>query len=265
MERTTVNNLADMIWIEWRKALRSRIPLFTALGLLMLPLSDAFLMVIFKDPEFARSVGLISAKANLIGGSADWPTFLSVLAQGIAVGGIVVFGLIAAWVFGREFADGTLTDMLAVPVSRPAMLLAKFAVIALWCLALTVFIGGVGLGIGALLVLPGGSPDLFIRGVAAVLITACLVIVVLTPVALLASAGRGYLLPLGILFLVIALTQLIALIGYGEVFPWAIPALYAGLTGDAALEPISYWIVALTGLIGIAATQVWWRYADQSR
>src|SRR5574341_1513342 len=218
MERTTVNNLADMIWIEWRKALRSRIPLFTALGLLMLPLSDAFLMVIFKDP-----------------------------------------------VFGREFADGTLTDMLAVPVSRPAMLLAKFAIIALWCLALTVFIGGVGLGIGALLVLPGGSPDLFIRGVAAVLITACLVIVVLTPVALLASAGRGYLLPLGILFLVIALTQLIALIGYGEVFPWAIPALYAGLTGDAALEPISYWIVALTGLIGIAATQVWWRYADQSR
>jgi hypothetical protein len=36
-------------------------------------------MIILKDPERARSMGLISAKAQLAAGVADWPTRLSLL------------------------------------------------------------------------------------------------------------------------------------------------------------------------------------------
>jgi ABC-2 type transport system permease protein len=69
-------------------------PLFTFLGFLMLPLACALFMFIYKDPDFARNVGLISAKADLAGGSADWPFFLSMFAQGTAIGGLLLFSLV---------------------------------------------------------------------------------------------------------------------------------------------------------------------------
>jgi ABC-2 type transport system permease protein len=51
--------------------------------------------------------------------------------------------------------------------------------------------------------------------------------------------------------------------GWGEIFPWAVPALYA--QGKSPLPPISFVIVALTGLAGMMATYFWWKNADQNR
>ena len=81
-----MHNLTNAIWIELRKATRSRMPLFTALGVLVVACGLAFLMFIYKYPTFARSSGLISAKANLAGGAATWPYYLDLLGQAIAIG-----------------------------------------------------------------------------------------------------------------------------------------------------------------------------------
>lgn len=261
-----MKNLLNMIKIEMRKAWRSRIPLFTLLGFMMLPLACAFLMFIYKDPEFARSLGILSVKAELAGGSADWPFYLGMFAQGIAVAGILLFSLVISWVFGREFADGTLKDLLAVPVSRGVILLAKFVVVAVWSMGLIVVVYAVGLLLGGLIGLSLWSVGLLVQGSLTIAVTACLVIAAVFPVAFFASAGRGYLLPLGIAFLILILANVIAVIGWGNYFPWSIPGMYAGFTGSSArLEPVSYWIVAFTALAGIAATHLWWKYADQSR
>ena len=99
-----MHDLTNAVWIELRKATRSRMPLFTALGFLVLPCGLAFFMFIYKYPTFARNIGLISAKANLAGGAATWPYYLGVLGQAIAIGGIAVLSLVESWVFGREFA-----------------------------------------------------------------------------------------------------------------------------------------------------------------
>ena len=224
-------NLRDAIWIETRKALRSRMPVATLLGFLLMPLMVAFFMVILKDPDFARRAGLISAKAQLIAGSADWPTFLSVLAQALAVGGIFLFSLITTWVFGREFADGTVKEWLAVPVARGTLILAKFIVVLLWSVCLTILIYLVALLAGASLGLAQATPDVIMQGSVAIGVTAALVIAVMTPVALLAGIGRGYLLPIGITIVFVLFANVLAVAGWGEYFPWAVPALYAG-AGD---------------------------------
>ena len=83
------------------------------------------------------------------------------------------------------------------------------------------------------------------------------------PFALLASIGRGYLLPMGLAVLVLMATNLVAIAGWGEYYPWAVPGLYA--QGKSVLAPVSYWIVIFTGLAGMFATYLWWKYADQSR
>ena len=67
--------------------------------------------------------------------------------------------------------------------------------------------------------------------------------------------------------LLIMSANVLAVIGWGSYFPWSVPALYAGAGGSAGadLEPVSYWIVILTGLAGMIGTYLWWRFADQSR
>ncbi|RDI34384.1 hypothetical protein [Lentzea flaviverrucosa] len=70
---------------------------------------------ILQDPDRARSLGLIGTKAALVGRDADWPTYLGFLAQTTAVGGMLVFGMVSVWLFGREFSQNTVKDLLALP------------------------------------------------------------------------------------------------------------------------------------------------------
>jgi ABC-2 type transport system permease protein len=256
--------LADMIWIELRKALRSRVPLFTGLMSLFMPLGVAFLIFVARNPDISRRLGLISAKANLLAYSAtDWPAYMRLSAMIAAAGAFFLFVLAVSWTFGREFADGTLKDMLAVPVSRATIVLAKFVLVAAWCAALSVVMLLLGLVMGAVIGLPGGTAPVIVQGSGLVLATACLVIATITPFAFFASAGRGYLLPVGLAVLSLMAANVVGLAGWGEYFPWAVPGLLA--QGDASLSAASYWIVVLTGLAGMLATYLWWMHADQSR
>jgi ABC-2 type transport system permease protein len=259
-----MNSLADMIWIELQKAVRSRMPLWTALGSLFMPLGIAFLIFVAKNPEISKKLGLVSAKANIMAYAAtDWPTYLGLYGEIIGAGGLILFILIISWIFGREFTDGTLKDMLAVPVQRASILLAKFIVAAIWSVAMTMVIFIAGLVMGAIIKLPGGSISVLLQSSALVAVTACLVIVAVLPFALFASMGRGYLLPIGVAILMMMMVNLAQILGWGEYFPWAVPVLFA--EGKSSLAPISYGIVFLTGLAGMFATYLWWKYADQNR
>ncbi|MGD2048807.1 MAG: ABC transporter permease [Chloroflexota bacterium] len=256
-----MNNLVQAIWVEQFKARRSKVPLLIGLGFLLVPLVAGLFMVILKDPEFARQVGLISAKAQLMAGVADWPTYLELLAQAVAIGGLILFSLIGSWVFGREFSDRTVKDLLALPTSRSAIVLAKFVVIAIWSAALVLMISLVGLVIGLAVALPEVPTQVILQGGVTLAVTAVLTIASVTPIIFFASAGHGYLPPMGVALLAIFLAQIVAIAGWGEFFLWSIPALYSQGTN---LGTISYVIVFLLGLAGIAATFLWWEVADQT-
>jgi len=259
-----MNNLSAMIWIETRKALRSRMPLWTGLGSLFMPLAIAFLIFVARNPQISQALGLISAKANLIAYSAtDWPAYINLTGLFIAAGGFILFVLILSWIFGREFTDGTLKDLWAVPVPRSSILLAKFIVASVWSAGLSLVLLITSLLMGALINLPGGSPDVILRGSLLGMAGSCLTILVTLPFALFASIGRGYLLPIGLAILTLMATNFMGLAGWGEYFPWAIPGLFA--QAKTPLAPVSFWIVFLTGLVGMLATYLWWKYADQSR
>jgi ABC-2 type transport system permease protein len=252
---------------EGVKARRSKVPWLTALGFSLAPLMDGLFMVILKDPVRARAMGLVSAKAQLTAGTADWPTFLGVLAQATAVGGGMLFALLTAWVFGREFSDQTAKDLLALPTPRRAIVAAKLVVVGVWGAALAAFVFALGLGVGAAVGLPGWSWGLLARAAGEQAATAGLTLALMPPVALLASAGRGYLAPLGWAILTVFLAQILAAIGWGSWFPWSVPPLYSGLAGprSAQLGAESYVVVGVTFAAGLAATFAWWQKADQSR
>jgi ABC-2 type transport system permease protein len=262
-----MSNIVQAIRVELLKARRSRIPLLTALGFSFAPLVGGFFMVIMKDPALARRLGIISAKAQIVAGSADWPTYLGILAQATAIGGILLFGLIGSWVFGREYSDRTVKDLLALPTPRFAIVLAKFVLVLLWSAALTVVVCLIGIGVGIAVGLPPASTEIIRHGALNLAITACLTISLVTPIAFFAVAGRGYLLPMGVAILMLILAQIIAAAGWGEYFSWSIPALYSGMAGPeyANLGPISFILVLLTSLVGIVGTIAWLEYSDQTQ
>ncbi len=262
-----MNSFSSALWTETLKMRRSKVPLFTSVGFSFSALVDGLFMVIMKDPEAARKMGLISAKAQLLAGTADWPTFFSVLAQAVAVGGAILFAIITIWMFGREFSDHTVKELLALPTSRETIIAAKFMIIAVWTLILTVFIFLIGLIIGSLVDIPGWSTELLRSAFGDVMGSGLLTVLLLPFVALLASAGRGYLPSFGWTILTVVMSQIAAITGWGDWFPWSVPALFSGAAGPRAdlLGWYSYIIVILTSLIGLAATFHWWRTADQTR
>jgi len=258
-----MNNLLNMVWVEMIKAIRSRMPLWTAVGSLFFPFGIGFLIFVARNPEISKKLGLISMKADLVKYSAtDWPAYINLISLIIAAGGMFLFCLVISWVFGREFADGTLKDLLAVPVKRYSIVIAKFIIVAIWSVLLTFTIIIAGVTMGAVIGLPDGSPDVILRGCLSVLTTGLMVISIILPFAFLASAGRGYLLPISGAILAVMAANVVSLVGWGEYFPWAIPGLFT--MQESRLPPISYWIVLFTGLVGIIITMLWWNYADQN-
>ncbi len=51
--------------------------------------------------------------------------------------GIIVYGVIVAYLFSREYTENTLKSMLTVPVSKEAFLTAKFLMFFVWMMILT--------------------------------------------------------------------------------------------------------------------------------
>ncbi len=262
-----MNDFFSSLWAETLKIRRSKIPLFTALGFSFAPLMGGLFMIILKDPVAARSLGLISAKAQLVAGVADWPTFFGILAQAVAVGGAVVFAIVTAWVFGREFTDRTVKELLALPTSRESIIAAKFLVVAAWTFLLTVWVFLLGLLVGNLVVIPGWSEQLLRSASVDVLGAAILTIALLPFVAFFAGFGHGELPAIGWTIMTVVMAQVAAIIGWGDWFPWSVPALFSGAAGPRAelMGIHSYVIVIVASIAGLTATYHWWRNADQTR
>jgi ABC-2 type transport system permease protein len=148
--------MREAVWVEALKARRSPVPWVTAIAFVVAAAVGGLFMFILTDPERARSLGLLGAKAQLAGGTADWPAYFALLAQITAVGGMLIFGVILIWTFGREFTDGTAKDLLALPTSRASIVAAKFAVTGVWCALLAVETYVLGLAAGAVLDCPAG-------------------------------------------------------------------------------------------------------------
>jgi ABC-2 type transport system permease protein len=261
-----MSQLRSAIATEFLKTRRSRVPWGVAIGFSLAPLVMGLFMLILKDPEGARSLGLLGAKAQLAAGTADWPTFLDLLGQAMAVGGAILFTFLAAWVFGREFADRTIRGLLANPTPRRAIVLAKIAVVAIWGLAVSAWVLVLGLGIGAVIGLPEWSTANPSSTIAAIALAAGLTVALQSWGAFFASVGRGYIAPLAWAVAMIAMSQILTVLGLGSWFPWAVPAILAG-AGGVAVEAITAGaivVLVLVALAGVIATIIWWERADQT-
>lgn len=240
---------------------------WTFIAFALAPLMGGAFIMIIQDPEAVAQGGGLVAKAKAMKMEANWNSYIDLLTQAVGVGGVLAFGFVASWLFGREYSDGTAKDLLSLPTSRTKILNAKFMVYTIWCLALVLSNLLIGLVIGTILQLPTIETNIASSLLTDYFVTTFLTILIGAPIAFFALLGKGYLAPLGFVALTLVLAQVIAAIGYGSYFPWSIPGLYSGVGGayKNLLNNYSYAILILTCLAGYLATVHYWKTADQTK
>jgi ABC-2 type transport system permease protein len=257
-----MRGLAAAFYAEALKARRSLVPWLVGAFATLPPVMLGLMMAIKKHPDDAQRFGLLTVKSRLLVGAVDWPTFLGLVGQMMGAMGAVAFALLATWVFGREFSDRTCRIMLATPTRRSSIILAKTGVTAMWCLLLAAWMIAASFAVGAVVGMPGLAWPLA-RDTVALAGRAALLWLALMPVtALIASVGRGYLLPIGVALATMIVAQFVNATGWAPWFPWCV-AITSGVAGTH-ITAASLAVVILTGALGMAATLLWWERSDQT-
>jgi len=117
-----MNHFNQILSTEILKTRHTKITWLTLLGFALGPLMGGLFMLVFKHPDAVAESSILKNKADMLSFTADWDSYLSLLSQVVALGGFVVFGFVASWIFGREYADGTAKDLIALPVSRSSII-----------------------------------------------------------------------------------------------------------------------------------------------
>ncbi len=240
----------------------------TFLAFSLAPVFGGVFMHLIKDGGMDGLSGAFKMKAEMLSFEANWNSLLGLLSQAVGIGGVLIFGFVASWLFGREFSDGTSKDLLALPISRIEIINAKFIFYLVWCIALVVSNLILGLIIGYLLEIPGWDSDMFTVNLKIYFTTTILIIMLNTPIAFFAFCGKGFITPLGVVALLLVVAQIFGAMGFGAYFPWAVPGIYAGSGGielAATLDYYSFGLIILMSVLGYLGTIYWWKYTDQTK
>lgn len=259
-----MKKFSGILYGEFIKMMRSPVFWVSCCVVSIMPLMMGFMMFVLKHPETAANMGLITAKADISGMTPDWPSFLSIFTQGFAGMETVIFGFIAAWVFGREYTDRTLKDILALPVSRYSLAAGKFAVFIVWGYILFCVAFMLMLVSGNITGLAQWDAPLVKASLERLLMCTMLTLLLNFVTAFAACVTRGVLAAVAFIVLAAVTINFANVLGFGDVYPWSIPMGYASIPlsgGD--INPAGIIIVAVTGIAGAAGTFLWWRYADQ--
>ncbi len=261
-----MNPYLSTLWVETLKIRKSVIFRMTIFFFMLIACMMTLVVFVQMYPETSDKLGMIGNKASMMSmGPPSWENYFKLIIQGIAGVGLVGVGFVSSWVFGREFTERTAKDLLALPVSRTSIVLAKFVVVLGWSLLLCIVYFATALLLGSLLGLPGWTDEVVSTYITRYFVTSFLLLLLFTPITFLASLSRGYMLPLGIVILTLIMANFSGMVGLGPYFPWSIPGLYGVGIDTPGMEPntISYVILVSTFVLGMFATLRWWNKADQ--
>ncbi|HEY3339783.1 MAG TPA: ABC transporter permease [Propionicimonas sp.] len=239
--------------------LRRTLAPWVTLGSLMTgPLFLALFLWIIRDPDRAAQFGLLGAKASLSGIEATWASYATFLTVIVGMAGTLLLAFVAASVFGREYSEGTAKVLLTLPVPRPAFVVAKLLVAALWWLAMVLVVYVESVLVALALGLPGISSSAALALLGNLLLVAGISYLLAPAVALVTVWTRGYLAPVGFALGMLLLGNVIGHTGWAPWFPWSIVPILVGSVGTPveALPAGSLVVLAATFAAGIAGT-VW--------
>ena len=244
-------SLLAALWVEAHKFAASRVVRSTT-GLLL-----GGVGLLAASLELAAQSGNEQVLAQLgdLAAQAGWVRFVGIATQITAAASLLAFGVVSAWSVGREFSDGTVGGLFALPVSRQVVVVAKLIVFTGWAAtvaaALVVVVTAVGIGLDL------GVPESEgVESLGRLFALAGLSWPLAVPAAWAATVGRGLLPGIATSIVIIAITQVAVVAGSGAWFPFAAPALWA--IDPGAVAPTQLILIAVVPILfGALAVHSW--------
>lgn len=188
-----------------------------------------------------------------------WNGFTALAAMSVGITNLLAVGIVMAWSVGREFTDGTIVGLFALPVSRSTVAAAKICAAAVWATLLAVtesiLVSSAGLALG----LPWEGA---VRSATSVFLVAMLLGLSALPVMWVATRGRGYLSGIAATLALVVVSNITAGFGMGHVIPWAIPVLWA--SPDSAVHPALLLAPVAVALAGAFLTHRAWTFLSSA-
>jgi ABC-2 type transport system permease protein len=233
-------NIASFVYGEIRKAYKTTVFWVITIAFTILP--DISLLKYFNA-------------ANV-----SWELYLADILKNFTTLLVIGFAFTTCWIFGREYTDKTINDLLVKPVSKLKIAVSKFVVIFLWNSLLTIIMFTVVVLIGAYVGILGGTAALILHYFLIFMAASLLTMFVSTVSSFMANVTRGYLAPIGLIFLIVLIINIVDNLGLNQYIPWTIPGL---IISDGFIRPVSIFILAITGTAGFTGTIAWWRFKEQ--
>lgn len=257
--------MTRMLHAEFLKMRRSRMPLWTALVVLIVAGLAAFIYPMLSDPgtqaEMAKMGGAYGRAVALGHYDATWSNYLRITLQGMSGSwGVLTFALVASYVFARESSEGTLDAMLTLPTRREYIVAAKMVVVAVWVAGLALLSIVLTAIVTAALRVDGFAWSYLAKNAADTLKVAFLLFVTLPFVAWFAMSGKGYLRPM--LFALATMMVGDGLVGtpVSPWLPWNMPLHLVGASWYPVPPtgmPSAGWLVALAVFAAGIAACMW--------
>jgi ABC-2 type transport system permease protein len=222
------------------------------------PLFLALFMWIVMDPDRAGQFGLLGTKADVSGIVPTWASFATFLTLIVGLGGTLLLAFIAAYVFGREYSDGTAKVMLTLPIPRPLFVIAKLLVTAGWWLLIVLVVFIEAVVIGVVLGLSGIDSGAIGSLLGNLLLVAGISYLLAPAVALVTIWSGGYLAPVGFALGMLLLGNVIGHTGWAPWFPWSIVPIMIGSVGNPVETlPVGSIVVLATAFAAGVAGAIW--------
>ena len=166
----------------------------------------------------------LGRKAASMVTSPGWDGYTALGATSVGVTMLLAAGVVMSWSAGREFVDGTIVGLFAIPPTLRTIATAKMVAVLTWATILGVVEAAVLTTAGLLLGLgPGGAAGCF----AVLALSAALIGGSALPVMWAATRWRGYLAGIGLTLVILVVANLAAGFGLGSYVPWSIPIVWA--------------------------------------
>jgi ABC-type transport system involved in multi-copper enzyme maturation permease subunit len=249
--------LVGVLKAEFLKMKGARIPRMCAIGIAGFPILLALPLAVLNK---------LGATGDIMNGPS-WKMFAEASLVFIVVFvGPVLLGLVATFLFAREFIEGTARNLFALPVSRTRVIFAKLLVLLCWSVAPPVLAFLVLLPLGSVLRLPGLSWEVLRQAFSSYALSGILIYSTLPLTCLVSMMSRGYIVPLAYTVLAIGVALLdLGRADYAFGLPYSLPAALIISQDVPHLPTTACLILAGTFLAGVALCIVYLSRAQVDR
>ena len=219
MDRSTVG-IGVVIGLEAHKLARGtvvRVATAAALVLVMATTVGGYAAAMHAgDTDLGR-------KAASMVTSPGWDGYTALGVTSVSVTMLLAVGVVMSWSTGREFVDGTVVGLFAIPSRLGIIAAAKMAVVLTWATILGAVEAGALTTAGLLL---GLGPEGAAGCCTALMLVAALLGASVLPVMWAATRWRGYLAGIGLTLVILVVANLAAGFGLGSYVPWSVPIVW---------------------------------------